>query len=101
MKRPFEYHEMTVRLSLEGIFEEETFYTWILDETAVRKIDGWAKPRLNGSMDVFFAGGVNTIMDMLRLFAENDVPVELSKVEERPVRGDEPIWQGFHYLPMA
>ncbi len=101
MIKPFEYHEMTVRLTVEGAFEEEAFRTWILDEAAAREIDGWAKPRMSGSTDIFFAGGVNTVMDMLRLFAEKDVPVEFSKLEERPVRGDEPIWQGFHYLPIA
>ncbi len=48
-----------------------------------------------------FAGDVTAVMAMLQVFTEGLVPKGVETVRECVVRGDEPVWLGFHHLPAA
>ena len=93
-------HEMLYRLRLEGAdLLGETFASWVVEQAKDRHLDGWARGRMDGSMDIFYAGATGSVMGMLIVFTEGNCPFEFDLIQERPLRGDEPLWGGFHYLP--
>lgn len=93
-------HEMLYRLRLEGDgLQGDDFAVWVVAQAKERHLDGWARGRLDGSVDVFYAGATGHVMGMLIMFTEGQCPFEFDLIQERPLRGDEPIWGGFHFLP--
>lgn len=93
-------HEMLYRLRLEGAgLETPAFADWVVQQARERHLDGWAKGRLDGSMDIFYAGATGHVMGMLIVFTEGQCPFEFDRIEEKPLRGDEPVWGGFHLMP--
>jgi acylphosphatase len=93
-------HDMFYRLRLVGeAVTSEAFADWVVAQAKERHLDGWARARLDGSMDIFYAGQTGPVMGMLIVFTEGHCPFEFDAIEERPMRGDEPLWGGFHYMP--
>jgi len=97
--KEFDNHDMVIRLRIEGGVAEETFYGWLTTEAEARNLDGWTRIRDDGSADTLIAGDVGPVMELLDIFTSGDCPGALSAVVERPLRGDEPIWHGFHFIP--
>ena len=92
-------HEMIYRLRLEGPdVQGESFCDWLVEQARERHIDGWARGRFDGSLDVLYAGATGPVMGMLLVFTEGNCPFSLDNVQERPLRGDEPVWGGFHQI---
>lgn len=93
-------HEMLYRFRLVGGDSlSEDFANWVMVEARDRNLDGWARGRLDGTMDIFYAGMTGSVMGMLIVFTEGDCPFEFDAIEEKPLRGDEPLWGGFHVMP--
>lgn len=93
-------HEMLYRLRLEGEFlQGDDFADWVVEQARERHLDGWARGRLDGSMDIFYAGATGHVMGMLIMFTEGQCPFDFDLIQEKPLRGDEPIWGGFHFMP--
>ena len=93
-------HEMLYRLRLTGSeVVSEPFAEWVVEQAQDRHLDGWARGRLDGSLDIFYAGATGHVMGMLIVFTEGNCPFDFDAIEEKSLRGDEPIWGGFHFMP--
>lgn len=94
----FPHHDRVVRLGLRGLVKDESFIRWLVEEAVQLHLDGWAKNRIDGEMDVLLAGEVGDVRQMLELLRQGPRPVDMLLVEEKPLHGDEPLWSGFHHL---
>lgn len=93
-------HEMLYRLRLQGDGLTDAPVTeWIVAQAKERHLDGWARGRLDGSVDIFYAGATGHVMGMLIMFTEGQCPFDFDLIQETPLRGDEPLWGGFHFMP--
>jgi len=94
----FPHHDRVVRISLRGLVKEESFIRWLVEEAVQLHLDGWARNRSDGEMDVLLAGEIGDVRQMLEFLREGPRPVDMLLVEEKPLHGDEPLWSGFHHL---
>lgn len=95
-----ETYEKMVRLQIRGNVHEKTFHNWIVTEATARDLIGWVRESVGaGGMDAVFAGTRDAIGTMISAFSEKGCPIDPPDVAERPLRGDEPLWSGFHHLP--
>ncbi|NQV47981.1 MAG: hypothetical protein HQ504_09380 [Rhodospirillaceae bacterium] len=98
----FGSHEMVVRISLEGDYDRPHVHQWLGDQSERLSVHGWSRERLaNNQIEILFAGDVTAVMAMLQVFTDGLVPKGVETVRECVVRGDEPVWLGFHHLPAA
>ncbi len=96
--KQFPHHDQVVRLNLRGLVRDDAFIRWLVEEAVTLKLDGWAKNRKDGDMDVLLAGEIGDVRQLLDLLREGPRPVDMLLVEEIPLSGDEPLWSGFHHL---
>ena len=95
-----ETYEKVVRVSIKGDIHGAAFHDWIVAEAVARNLVGWARESAGaGGMDAVFAGTSDAVRTMMDAFSEKSCPIEVPDVIERPMRGDEPLWSGFHHLP--
>lgn len=94
----FPHHDRVVRLNLRGLVRDDAFVRWLVEEAVALRLDGWAKNRTEGDMDVLLAGEVGDVGQMLDLLRHGPRPVDMLLVEETILKGDEPLWSGFHHL---
>ena len=94
----FPHHDRVVRLGLRGLVRDDAFIRWLVEEAVSLQLDGWAKNRKDGGMDVLLAGEIGDVRQMLDLLQGGPRPVDMLLVEEKILHGDEPLWSGFHHL---
>lgn len=100
-KRPkpqFQHHDKVVRLHVRGLVHNDTFIRWLVEEATRLHLDGWARSADEGSMDMLIAGEEGDVRQMLEYLKDGPRPVDMLLAEEVPLKGDEPMWQGFHHL---
>ncbi len=91
-------HEYVVKIKVEGPVDVDLFHRWVATEADRLGVQGWTRMNGEGVAIMLFAGDTFSVMTLLALFTENETPVLLDNVVEQPLRGDEPIWSGFHYI---
>ncbi len=92
------HHEKTVRYRLTLDLCTDALHDWLVGEAEVRRLHGWIRPSV-GAVDLLLAGEEGSVDAMVALLVEGLCPHGVKKVEARPLRGDEPVWSGFHRLP--
>ncbi len=97
-KLQFQHHDKVVRLHVRGLVHNDTFVRWLVEIAASLQLDGWARSASGGIMDILIAGEHGDVVQMLELLREGPRPVDMILVEEVVLKGDEPMWQGFHHL---
>ena len=91
-------HEKILRFRVtgEGV-DADRFGAWIGPEAQNRGLDGWVRTR-GADVDVLLAGDTFGV-DSLVFLAGQIVEVADGALDVQDLRGDEPIWSGFHVLP--
>lgn len=97
-KRQFQHHDKVVRLYVRGLVQTDAFIRWLVEEATRLHLDGWARTAPDGSMDMLIAGEDGDVRQMLEYLKEGPRPVDMLLAEEVPLKGDEPMWSGFHHL---
>ncbi|WES30523.1 acylphosphatase [Varunaivibrio sulfuroxidans] len=81
---------------VDGVFAQA-----VADRAQLLGMDGWVRVRgHDGSVDALFAGdcgGIQRILEFVR--GADEGPASMVRIDEKPLRGDEPIWTEFHLLP--
>lgn len=97
----FERHEKVLKVKFTGPEVDGVFAQAVADRAQLLGMDGWVRVRgHDGSVDALFAGdagGIQRIFEFVRGGGEG--PTSMVRIEEKPLRGDEPIWTEFHLLP--
>lgn len=97
-KLQFQHHDKVVRLFVRGLVQTDAFIRWLVEEATRLHLDGWARTAPDGSMDMLIAGEVGDVKQMLEYLHDGPRPVDMLLAEEVPLKGDEPMWSGFHHL---
>jgi acylphosphatase len=97
-KLQFQHHDKVVRLYVRGLVQTDTFIRWLVEEATRLHLDGWARSAPNGTMDILIAGEVGDVGQMLEYLHDGPRPVDMLLAEEVPLKGNEPMWSGFHHL---
>ncbi|HEY9079072.1 acylphosphatase [Magnetovibrio sp.] len=97
-KVQFQHHDKVVRLHVRGLVQNDAFVRWLVEHATALHLDGWARSAPDNSMDILIAGEVGDVRQMLELINEGPRPVDMLLAEEVVLKGDEPMWQGFHHL---
>ncbi len=92
------HHEKTLRCRLTVDLCTDAFHDWLVGEAELRRLHGWLRPSVGG-IDLLLSGEAGSVDALVALLVEGLCPHEVKKVEPRPLRGDEPVWSGFHRLP--
>lgn len=100
-KPQFQHHDKVVRLHVRGLVQTDAFIRWLVEEATHLKLDGWARSAEDGTMDMLIAGEEGDVRQMLEYLKDGPRPVDMLLAEEVPLKGDEPMWQGFHHLSPA
>lgn len=100
-KPQFQHHDKVVRLHARGLVQTDTFVRWLVEEATTLHLDGWARSAPDNSMDILIAGEEGDVRQMLEFLHDGPRPVDMLLVEEVVLKGDEPMWQGFHHLSPA
>lgn len=100
-KPQFQHHDKVVRLHVRGLVQTDTFVRWLVEVATGLHLDGWARSAPDQSMDVLIAGEEGDVRQMLEYLNEGPRPVDMLLAEEVVLKGDEPMWQGFHHLSPA
>lgn len=100
-KPQFQHHDKVVRLYVRGLVQTDAFIRWLVEESTRLKLDGWARSGEDGTMDMLIAGEEGDVNQMLEYLKDGPRPVDMLLAEEVPLKGDEPMWQGFHHLSPA
>ena len=96
----YEKYEKVVRVQIKGDVCGGVFHDWIVAEAVSLDLVGWARESKSaGGMDAIFAGTRDAVQTMMGAFDKKSCPIAAPNVAERPLRGDEPLWSGFHHLP--
>lgn len=99
--RGFERHEKVLKVKFTGPEVNAAFARAVADRAQGLGMDGWVRERgHDGSVDALFAGdagGIQRILEFVR--GGGEAPVSMVRIQEKPLRGDEPIWTEFHLLP--
>lgn len=101
-KPQFQHHDKVVRLHVRGLVQNDVFVRWLVELATALHLDGWARSGADAmadkSMDILLAGEEGDVRQMLDLLREGPRPVDMILVEEVVLKGDEPMWSGFHHL---
>ncbi|MBF0248462.1 MAG: acylphosphatase [Alphaproteobacteria bacterium] len=97
-KRQFQHHDRVVRLRVRGLVQNDAFVRWLVELAVELRLDGWARSAADNSMDILLAGEDGDVRQMVELLRDGPRPVDMMLVEEIPLKGDEPLWQGFHHM---
>ncbi len=97
-KPQFQHHDRVVRLHARGLVQSDAFVRWLVEEATKLHLDGWARSAPDNSMDILLAGEEGDVRQMLDYLNDGPRPVDMLLVEEVVLKGDEPMWQGFHHL---
>jgi len=97
-KPQFQHHDKVVRLSVRGLVQTDAFIRWLVEEATQLHLDGWARSAPDGSMVMLIAGEEGDVRQMLEYLHDGPRPVDMLLAEEVPLKGNEPMWQGFHHL---
>jgi len=97
-KPQFQHHDKVVRLHARGLVQTDAFIRWLVEEATALHLDGWARSAPDHSMDILIAGEEGDVRQMLEFLHDGPRPVDMLLVEEVVLKGDEPMWQGFHHL---
>ena len=97
-KLQFQHHDKVVRLYVRGLVQNDLFVRWLVEQATALHLDGWARSAPDNSMDILIAGEEGDVRQMLELINEGPRPVDMLLAEEVVLKGDEPMWQGFHHL---
>ena len=98
-KRQFQHHDKVVRLYARGLVHSDAFVRWLVEEATTLHLDGWARSTADENvMDILLAGEEGDVRQMLEYLRDGPRPVDMLLVEEVVLKGDEPMWQGFHHL---
>lgn len=98
-KRQFQHHDKVVRLHARGLVHSDVFVRWLVEEATTLHLDGWARSTDEENvMDILIAGEEGDVRQMLDYLHDGPRPVDMLLVEEVVLKGDEPMWQGFHHL---
>ncbi len=97
-KLQFPHHDKVVRLSVRGRVQTDTFIRWVVEEAARLQLDGWARCESGGPMDMLIAGGQGDVCQMVEALTIGPRPLDMVFAREVPLKGNEPMWSGFHYL---
>ena len=101
-KVQFQHHDKVVRLHVRGLVQNDVFVRWLVELATALHLDGWARSGADAtadkSMDILLAGEEGDVRQMLELLREGPRPVDMLLVEEVVLKGDEPMWSGFHHL---
>jgi len=100
-KPQFQHHDKVVRLHVRGLVHDDAFIRWLVEEATNLHLDGWARSDAEGAMDMLLAGEEGDVKQMLEYLKEGPRPVEMLLAEEVPLKGNEPMWSGFHHLSPA
>ena len=96
----FEKYEKVVRIRIKGDVHGRVFHDWIVAEATALDLVGWARESMSaGGVDAVFAGTQDAVQTMMSAFDKKQCPIAAPDISERPLRGDEPLWSGFHHLP--
>ena len=106
----YEAYEKVVRVEITGDVHDADFLSWIVEVGNTLNLVGWVRERQGqGRMDALLAGTRDSVADMVDMVehgakaravpAKGACPIAAPDVTERPLRGDEPLWSGFHRLP--
>lgn len=97
-KAQFQHHDKVVRLLARGLVHSDAFIRWLVEQASSLHLDGWARSATDNSMDILLAGEEGDVRQMLEFLHVGPRPVDMLLVEEVILKGDEPMWQGFHHL---
>jgi len=97
-KPQFQHHDKVVRLHARGLVQNDAFVRWLVEEATTLHLDGWARSAPDNSMDILLAGEEGDVRQMLEFLHDGPRPVDMLLVEEVVLKGDEPMWSGFHHL---
>ncbi|MCW8915329.1 MAG: acylphosphatase [Magnetovibrio sp.] len=100
-KRQFQHHDRVVRLHARGLVHSDVFVRWLVELATNLHLDGWARSTENHDMDILIAGEEGDVRQMMEHLQEGPRPVDMLMVEEVVMKGNEPLWQGFHHLSPA
>ena len=100
-KPQFQHHDKVVRLHARGLVHSDVFVRWLVEEATTLHLDGWARSTENHDMDILIAGQEGDVRQMMEYLQDGPRPVDMLLVEEVPMKGNEPMWQGFHHLTPA
>ena len=106
----FEAYESVIRADIQGDVGDAGFQDWIVAAALARDLVGWVREHTGeGRMDAVLAGTRDGVAGLIAALREGDqpetapragaCPITAPEVTERPLRGDEPLWSGFHRLP--
>lgn len=97
-KLQFQHHDKVVRLYVRGLVQTDAFIRWLVEEATRLHLDGWASTAPDGSMDMLIAGQEGDVNQLLEYLKDGPRPVDMLVAEEVPLKGNEPMWSGFHHL---
>ena len=97
-KLQFQHHDKVVRLFVRGLVQTDAFVRWMVEHATALHLDGWARSAPDNTMDILIAGEEGDVRQMLELINKGPRPVDMLLAEEVVLKGDEPMWQGFHHL---
>lgn len=97
-KPQFQHHDKVVRLHVRGLVHNDAFIRWLVEEATRLHLDGWARSAPDGSMAILLAGEDGDVRRMVEFLKEGPRPVDMLLAEEVPLKGNEPMWSGFHHL---
>lgn len=97
-KQQFQHHDKVVRLYVRGLVQTDAFIRWLVEEATRLQLDGWASTAPDGSMDMLIAGQEGDVNQLLEYLKDGPRPVDMLVAEEVPLKGNEPMWSGFHHL---
>ena len=97
-KVQFQHHDKVVRLAVRGLVHSDAFIRWLVEEATKLHLDGWARSDEEGAMDMLLAGEEGDVNRMLEYLKDGPRPVDMLLAEQVPLKGDEPMWSGFHHL---
>jgi acylphosphatase len=86
--------ERIVRLTIEGRVQGVGFRAFVADEAHERRLEGWVRNRLDGSVEALVAGAGNLVDDMIGICRRGPpgAHVDILDVEEgaapQPPAGD-------------
>ncbi|MBL4615307.1 MAG: acylphosphatase [Magnetovibrio sp.] len=97
-KIQYQHHDKVVRLRARGLVQSDVFIRWLVEMATSLHLDGWARLTPDNSMDLLLAGEAGDVHQMLELLHEGPRPIDMLLVKEVILKGDEPMWSGFHHL---
>jgi len=93
--------ETVVRVRIEGRVQGVWFRGWTLEEARHRKLAGWVRNRLDGSVEALFSGPEAVVEEMVALCHHGPRWARVAAVRRLPTEADEFPGEDFAYRPTA